>query len=95
MKNVKYYYIFVFYDVNESRVNKVFKVCKKYLNHFQNSVFRGNITPGDTIKLKNEIKKIINTEEDFVSFVEVLNEDSYKETSLGISKRISGENFIL
>ncbi|HFK1483072.1 CRISPR-associated endonuclease Cas2 [Bacillus cereus] len=34
-------YAFVFYDVNEKRVTKVFKICKKYLNHYQKSTFRG------------------------------------------------------
>ena len=37
-KNMKYNYVFVFYDVGEKRVNKVFKICKKYLSHFQKSV---------------------------------------------------------
>lgn len=30
-KQLSYNYAFVFYDVNEKRVQKVFKVCKKYL----------------------------------------------------------------
>ena len=51
-KNLNYNYAFVFYDVKEERVNKVFKVCKKYLSHFQKSVFRGEITPSKIIKLK-------------------------------------------
>ena len=37
-KKMNYNYAFVFYDVNEKRVQKVFKVCKKYLSHFQFSV---------------------------------------------------------
>ncbi|MFR6330931.1 MAG: CRISPR-associated endonuclease Cas2 [Eisenbergiella sp.] len=44
-KQLTYNYAFVFYDVNEKRVQKVFKNCKKYLSHFQFSVFRGEITP--------------------------------------------------
>lgn len=40
-KKINYNYAFVFYDVGEKRVQKVFKVCKKYLSHFQKSVFRG------------------------------------------------------
>ena len=34
-KKRNYNYAFVFYDVGEKRVQKVFKVCKKYLSHFQ------------------------------------------------------------
>ena len=53
-KDYNYNYIFLFYDVGEKRVNKVFKVCKKYLTHHQNSVFRGEITPSKIISLKRE-----------------------------------------
>lgn len=56
-KNFNYNYAFVFYDVNEKRVAKVFKICKKYLVHYQKSVFRGDITPSKLITLKNELKK--------------------------------------
>ena len=63
MKNksnqLNYNYAFVFYDVGEKRVQKVFKVCKKYLNHFQKSVFRGEMTPSKLILLKGELKKVI------------------------------------
>ena len=47
-----YNYAFLFYDVNEKRVQKVFKICKKYLAHIQKSVFEGNITEGQLKQLK-------------------------------------------
>ncbi len=65
-KKINYNYAFVFYDVNEKRVQKVFKVCKKYLSHFQFSVFRGDITPSKLIELENELQKVIDAEEDLV-----------------------------
>jgi len=65
-KNLNYNYAFLFYDVNEKRVNKVFKVCKKYLSHFQNSVFRGELTPSKLILLKKDLNKIIDEDEDFI-----------------------------
>ena len=65
-KNFNYNYAFVFYDVNEKRVAKVFKICKKYLVHYQKSVFRGDITPSKLITLKNELKKTIVEDEDFI-----------------------------
>lgn len=58
--NINYNYVFLFYDVKENRVNKVFKKCKKYLNHWQKSVFRGEISPSEIIELENELSKIIN-----------------------------------
>ena len=55
-KVMNYNYAFVFYDVNEKRVQRVFKVCKKYLSHFQKSVFRGEMSPSKLIRFKTEIK---------------------------------------
>ena len=63
-KKLNYNYAFVFYDVNEKRVQKVFKICKKYLSHYQNSVFRGEITPSKLIGLKTDLKKVIQEDED-------------------------------
>ena len=46
---VIYVYVILVYDINldekeGSRVlTKVYKICKKYLNHIQNSVFEGEL----------------------------------------------------
>lgn len=57
MKRQKNYkYAFLFYDVGEKQVQKVFKICKKYLSHFQKSVFRGEMTPSKFIQLRGELK---------------------------------------
>ena len=66
MRKISYNYAFVFYDVNEKRVQKVFKICKKYLSHFQFSVFRGEITPSKLIELKTELNRVIDKNEDFI-----------------------------
>ena len=50
-KELNYNYAFLFYDVGEKRVQKVFKICKKYLAHYQKSVFRGDMTPSRFISL--------------------------------------------
>ena len=51
-KNINYNYVFLFYDVGVKRVNKVFKKCKKYLNHWQKSVFRGPLTNSEILEYK-------------------------------------------
>jgi CRISPR-associated protein Cas2 len=56
------------YDVNERRVNKVLKIGRKYLNWIQNSVLEGEITIAKYEKLKSEILRVINKEEDSVIF---------------------------
>ena len=87
-------YIFLFYDVNEKRVNKIFKVCKKYLTHYQRSVFRGEITPGNLLKLKNEVRKVINEKEDSVCIVKFINDRYFAEDTLGVLWKEDEDCFI-
>lgn len=88
-------YMLVFYDVNEKRVNKIFKICKKYLNHFQNSVFRGDITPSDTIKLKEELQKVIK-DDDKICFIKLQSRYSFDEEIISDKKdkKKKPENFL-
>lgn len=92
-KSLNFNYAFVFYDVNEKRVYKVFKICKKYLVHYQKSVFRGAITPSKLIQLRHELKSIIKIEEDFVCIIKLINGDVFEEETLGNNQ--SAENLFL
>ena len=56
-------FIILTYDVSEESVNKVFKICKRYLRHVQNSVFEGNITLSKLSLLKKEIEMKIKRED--------------------------------
>lgn len=56
----------VVYDISSKRVSKVMKVCRKYLNHKQKSVFEGMVTNAQLERMKRELSKIIDTEEDAV-----------------------------
>jgi len=94
MKKINHNYAFVMYDVGEKRVNKVFKICKKYLKHHQNSVFRGNITPSNLISLANEIKKIINKKEDFITIIKLQNNYIFEEETIGSDTKKSESIFI-
>lgn len=82
-KQINYNYVFLFYDVGEKRVNKVFKKCKKYLNHWQKSVFRGPLTNSQIMELEYELKKIINKKEDFISIIKIMDFKTIGETTLG------------
>lgn len=93
-KEYNYNYAFLFYDIKEERVNKVFKICKKYLSHFQKSVFRGATTPAKLILLKKDLMKIIHEEEDFVCIIKLFNDDVFGEEILG-NKTPNGEDLIL
>jgi len=93
--NYNYNYAFVFYDVNEKRVNKVFKVCKKYFSHFQKSVFRGETTPSKLILFKKDINKIIHEEEDFICIIKLMNDNVFGEEILGNKSGDTGEDLII
>ena len=96
MKREKNYnYAFLFYDVGEKRVQKVFKICKKYLSHYQKSVFRGDMTPSKLMSLRNELKKVINDDEDFVCIVKLMNDNVFGEEVLGNTAHETGEDLII
>jgi CRISPR-associated protein Cas2 len=93
MKN--YNYAFLFYDVGEKRVQKVFKICKKYLSHFQKSVFRGEMTPSKLIKLRNELKSVIDEEEDFICIIKLMNDNVFGEEVIGNNSESTGEDLMI
>ena len=88
-------YVIVCYDVNEKRVNKVFKVCKKYLSHYQLSIFKGPITPSKLISFKKVINKIIDVNEDVVSIIKLQNEKLFEEEILGKVKEEKSDSLII
>ena len=95
VKKINYNYVFVFYDVKEKRVNKVFKICKKYLSHFQKSVFRGEMTPSKLIMFKNDLNKVIDDEQDFICIIKLMNNSVFAEEILGSKNNDTGEDLII
>ena len=77
--------IILIYDVGEKKVNKVFKKCKEYLSHVQNSVFEGDITDSNLRELKMKLKEIIKEKEDSV-IIYYLWSTSYKKEIIGFEK---------
>jgi CRISPR-associated protein Cas2 len=89
-KDYKINYVFLMYDIADEeseagkrRVNKVFKICKKYLTHHQKSVFRGEITPSRLLKLQKELKDVIDEELDFITIIKLKNKESFLEDTIG------------
>lgn len=64
----------------------LFKTCKKYLEYYQNSVFRRELSESNILKLKNEINTIIDKNEDSVS------QNSLKTKELGV--KTGNPNFL-
>lgn len=94
-KQLNYNYAFLFYDVGEKRVQKVFKICKKYLSHFQKSVFRGEMTPSRFIQLRKELNQVIVKEEDFICIIKLMNDNVFGEEILGNAENNTGEDLII
>jgi len=61
-------YVILVYDVSVERVAKVLKVGRKYLTWIQNSVLEGELTWAQFEKLKSEIRRVIDEDEDSVLF---------------------------
>ena len=64
-------YIVLVYDVSQEdhgtkRWSKIFKTCKRYLTHIQNSVFEGEISRAQLASLQQELKQYIDPELDSV-----------------------------
>lgn len=59
-------YCILVYDVGEKRVAKMLKLCRRYLNWIQNSVFEGAITEVKLKELKVEAGKIMKHDHDSV-----------------------------
>lgn len=52
------------YDIETKRVGKMLKLCRRYLNWIQNSVFEGEITEVKLKELIFEAKEIMKIETD-------------------------------
>lgn len=65
-------YVILVYDINleekegQRVLRNVFKTCKKYLVHIQNSVFEGELLESQMLKLKIELNRYIRDDKDSV-----------------------------
>lgn len=62
-------YVILIYDIVSDKKGpkvsrNVFKICKKYLTHIQKSVFEGNLSKLDYLKLKTELNNYIRQDQD-------------------------------
>ena len=86
-------YVILVYDVNEKIVSKVMKTCRIFLNHIQNSVFEGEITESQLMRLKNRITNLINPETDSIILFKLRSNNIFKRDVWGLNKE-NTNNFI-
>lgn len=72
-------YVILVYDIKtdydgQRVLNRTFKTCKKYLSHIQNSVFEGELSESQIIRLKYELDAIIRKDMDSIILFKSRNE---------------------
>lgn len=98
---VKIMLIIVTYDVStetsegKNRLNKVAKCCIKHGQRVQNSVFECNLDYGTFLKMKAEIKKIIDVKKDSIRFYILGNNYHNKVEHIGVKASIALDDPII
>ena len=93
-------YVILVYDINldekegQKVLRKVFKTCKKYLVHIQNSVFEGELLESQVIKLKTELDKNIRKDKDSVILFKSRNQRWLEKEFWGKIEDDKTDNFI-
>lgn len=82
-------YVILVYDIitderGKKILPKVFKTCKKYLTHIQNSVFEGNLSRENAFALKQELDRYIRKDKDSVIMFHTREERWMTKEFLGI-----------
>ena len=82
-------YIILIYDIIMDKkgakiLRNVFKICKKYLTHIQKSVFEGNLTDLEYMKLKYELNEYIRKDKDSLIVFKSRNDKWLDKEFLGI-----------
>ena len=106
MKNMKVLkcggnmYVILVYDINlenkegQRVLRNVFKTCKKYLVHIQNSVFEGELLESQAIKLKAELDRYIRDDKDSVILFKSRNQRWLEKEFLGMIEDDNTDNFL-
>lgn len=106
MKNMKVLkcggnmYVILVYDINlenkegQRVLRNVFKTCKKYLVHIQNSVFEGELLESQAIKLKAELDRYIRDDKDSVILFKSRNQRWLEKEFLGMIEDDKTDSFL-
>lgn len=79
-------FVILVYDFGEKRVGKALKKCRKYLTWVQNSVFEGDITEGNLKKLKVELERVMDKDEDSIIIYSFNTTRYSRREVIGVSK---------
>lgn len=84
-------YVILVYDIKDDDkgqrvLNRVYKICKRYLMHIQNSVFEGELSEAQIVKLKYEIKAEIRKDLDSVILFKSRNQRWLSKEMWGVTE---------
>lgn len=79
-------FVILVYDFGEKRVAKALKTCRRYLNWVQNSVFEGEISEVNLKKLKAELERVMDDEEDSIIIYTWRTQRYTKREIMGVEK---------
>ena len=86
-------YVIAVYDINEQRVGKMLKLCRRYLNWIQNSVFEGEISPVKLRELITEAEGIMQLHEDTLIIFTSRDQQWLNKKVIG-RERMTTDNFL-
>lgn len=93
-------YVILVYDINleekegQKVLRNVFKTCKKYLVHIQNSVFEGELLESQMAKLQVELDKHIRQNKDSVIVFKSRHQRWLDKEFLGMIEDDKTDNFL-
>lgn len=93
-------YVILVYDINLEKkegqkiLRNVFKICKKYLVHIQNSVFEGELLESQMLKLESELNKYIREDKDSVIVFKSRSQKWLDKKFLGMIEDDKTSNFL-
>ena len=93
-------YVILVYDINleekegQRVLRKVFKTCKKYLIHIQNSVFEGELLESQVLTLNSELNQYIRQDKDSVIIFKSRSIKWLDKEFLGMKEEDKTSNFL-
>ena len=76
-------YIILCYDVRSERNDKILKTARKYLHSTQRSVLEGHLTAAQILRLKEELSRMIDPQEDSVRIFMAESSERFEISQIG------------
>lgn len=86
-------YVILVYDMGQKRVGKMLKLCRRYLNWIQNSVFEGEMTDVQLKELLHEADRIMKNDEDSLILFKNREKKWLDKQIVGVERQ-STDNFL-